>query len=242
MDCFVITCEHGGNRIPPAYRRYFSSFKSLLQTHRGWDPGALEMARQLAKAFGAPCVSSEVSRLVVDLNRSNGHPRQFFDAVPVDPPSLRAEVVAKHWAPYRSEVESLVSEVVKRKHRVIHIASHSFTPVLDGQVRTADVGLLYDPSRPGEAALCDRWKAALRSMDPALRVRRNYPYLGKHDGLTAHLRKRFSPRSYIGIELEINHDTVFGPVPRWKALRRTIIDSLRASTEPQNSVIRKYSQ
>lgn len=232
MDCFVITCEHGGNRVPPAYRRHFAPFQSLLRTHRGWDPGALEMARELAKAFGAPCVSSTTSRLVVDLNRSNGHPHQFFEAVPVDPPYLRAEIVAKHWMPYRSEVESLVASAVARRERVIHIASHSFTPVLDGQVRAADVGLLYDPARSGEVALCDRWKSALRSMDPALRVRRNYPYLGKHDGLTAHLRKRFPPRSYIGIELEINHDAVFGPVPRWKALRRTIIESLRASTEP----------
>lgn len=232
MDCFVITCEHGGNRIPPAYRRYFAPFKSMLQTHRGWDPGALDMARDLARDFHASGVSSTTSRLLVDLNRSMGHPRQFFEATPVDPPSVRAEIVARHYEPYWSEVEALVRDAISQKRRVIHISSHSFTPVLDGEVRTADVGLLYDPARAGEVALCERWKSALRSMDPALRVRRNYPYLGKHDGLTAHLRKRHPPRSYIGIELEINHDTVFGPLPRWKALRKTIIDSLRAATQP----------
>lgn len=232
MDCFVITCEHGGNRIPPAYRRYFAPFKSMLQTHRGWDPGALDMARDLARDFHASGVSSTTSRLLVDLNRSMGHPRQFFEATPVDPPSVRAEIVARHYEPYWSEVEALVRDAISQKRRVIHISSHSFTPVLDGEVRTADVGLLYDPARAGEVALCERWKSALRSMDPALRVRRNYPYLGKHDGLTAHLRKRHPPRSYIGIELEISHDTVFGPLPRWKALRKTIIDSLRAATQP----------
>ena len=39
-----------------------------------------------------------------------------------------------------------------RGRRVIHISSHSFTPELDGKVRSADVGLLYHPGRHGEAA------------------------------------------------------------------------------------------
>ena len=33
---------------------------------------------------------------------------------------------------------------------MIHVSSHSFTPELDGKVRRADVGLLYDPAPRGE--------------------------------------------------------------------------------------------
>jgi predicted N-formylglutamate amidohydrolase len=112
---------------------------------------------------------------------------------------------------------------------VIHISSHSFTPVLNGAVRRADVGLLYHPGRRGEAALCARWKTALSLLDPALRVRRNYPYAGKADGLTSHLRKRFPPSAYVGIELEVNQRIVGAAGPRWTRLRRGRIDSLRTA-------------
>ena len=112
---------------------------------------------------------------------------------------------------------------------MIHISSHSFTPVLDGKVRRADVGLLYDPGRVGEVELCARWKAELAAASPTLRVRRNYPYAGKEDGLTSHLRRRFPPHSYIGIELEINQSIVVSAGRRWATLRRVLIDCLRAA-------------
>ena len=109
---------------------------------------------------------------------------------------------------------------------MIHVSSHSFTPRLNGQVRTADVGLLYDPARPGEVDICARWKAALRETAPALRIRRNYPYAGKGDGLTSHLRRRFSRRAYVGMELEVNQKIVFTGGSPWIALRGALIESL----------------
>ena len=33
---------------------------------------------------------------------------------------------------------------------MIHLSSHSFTPELDGKVRKADIGLIYDPARQRE--------------------------------------------------------------------------------------------
>ena len=76
----VITCEHGGNRIPSPYRDLFHAHQALLDSHRGFDPGALIMAKALATAFAAPLVASTVSRLLVDLNRSVGHPRLHYEA------------------------------------------------------------------------------------------------------------------------------------------------------------------
>lgn len=230
MESFVVTCEHGGNRIPPAYRRFFATWREVLETHRGWDPGALRMAQDLSKAFDAPLVESTMSRLLVDLNRSIGNPDLFSDAIPREPPTLRTEIVTAHYLPYRERAEGLVEQAVGRGHRVVHVSSHSFTPVLDGDVRTADVGLLYDPARPGEAALCTRWKEALADLAPELRVRRNYPYLGRGDGLASHLRKRFGPADYIGVELEVNQAIVFGSASPWKALRGHLVASLRKAT------------
>jgi predicted N-formylglutamate amidohydrolase len=227
IDSFLITCEHGGNRIPASYRSLFHGYHALLDTHRGYDLGALVIARALAKAFRAAFVTSTISRLLVDLNRSIGHPQVFAVATRGAPAKLRAKIVEQHYLPYRLQVERLVRQSVSRGRRVIHISSHSFTPELDGKVRRADVGLLYDPGRRGEAELCARWKASLAAFAPALRVRRNYPYAGKGDGLTTYLRQRFPHGAYVGIELEVNQRIVLTAGRRWTALRGVLIDSLR---------------
>ncbi len=201
----------------------------MLLTHRGYDFGALRMARELAASFDAPIVASTVTRLLVDLNRSIGHPRLHTESVRHAPREERERIVAEHYLPYRARVENLIRTATGRGWRVIHVASHSFTPKLDGKVRNADVGLLYDPGRAGERRICARWKAALREALPHLRVRRNYPYSGTDDGFIPFLRSRFRPSAYIGIEIEINQRIVVGAPRGWAELRSAVIESLRAT-------------
>lgn len=229
-DHVLITCEHGGKRIPPRYRPLFAGFEALLETHRGYDPGALALARQMARALAAPLFVSTTSRLLIDLNRSTGHPKLYSEATRTAPAEVRREIFGSYYLPYRSRVEAHIAEAFARGSRVIHLASHSFTPVLDGDVRNADVGLLYDPARAGEAALCRRWQACLEDAAPGLTVRRNYPYTGKSDGFTAYLRRRFPPAAYLGIELEINQKHVFAGERRWRALRSQVIEALIRAT------------
>jgi predicted N-formylglutamate amidohydrolase len=226
-DFVLITCEHGGNRIPAYYRPLFRGQKRLLNSHRGYDAGALQMAKELAVALEAPLVASTVSRLLVDLNRSIGHPRFHLDVVRGAGSQVREEIIERYYRLYRTKAEHHVHHAVAHGRRVVHVSSHSFTPELNSKVRTADIGLLYDPSRPGEVALCARWQASLQALAPQLNVRRNYPYAGKGDGLTRDLRRRYSPRAYVGIELEINQKHVCGPARQWAALRKATIESLR---------------
>ncbi|MGO9443577.1 MAG: N-formylglutamate amidohydrolase [Thiobacillaceae bacterium] len=223
---FVITCEHGGNRIPAPYHELFTGHQALLDSHRGFDPGALAMARALAAALAAPRVVCTISRLLVDLNRSVGHPRVHAEPIRTAPDALRQRILTHYYLPYRAQVEGLVRQAIADHGRVIHLSSHSFTPELDGKLRNADIGLLYDPARPGEVDLCKRWKAALNTLAPDLTIRRNYPYAGKGDGLTARLRRCFPADAYVGIELEINQKHVIHAGRPWTALRRVIVDSL----------------
>lgn len=228
-DYVIVTCEHGGNRIPASYRYLFHGHQALLTTHRGYDPGALRLAQALAKTLRASLVTSMISRLLIDLNRSIGHPQLYSVATRGAPTDVRAQIVGEYYQPYRARVERLVRQVVSQGRRVIHVSSHSFTPVLNGKRRNADVGLLYNPSRQGEANLCAHWKSALVARAPELRVRRNYPYAGKGDGLTSYLRDTFPRDAYIGIELEVNQRIVFDAGRRWTALRRVLIDSFRTA-------------
>lgn len=226
-DHFLITCEHGGNRIPSPYRRLFRGFEALLQTHRGYDAGALALARGLAKALAASLFVSSTSRLLIDLNRSIGHPRLYSEASRDASAAVRREILERHYLPYRNKVEAAIADAIAHGRRVIHISSHSFTPQLDGSVRNADIGLLYDPARPGEAELCKRWQASIKNQAPGLKVRRNYPYAGKSDGLTAYLRRRFPAGAYVGIELEINQKHVFKGGRHWRHVRESVIAALQ---------------
>jgi len=232
-DYLLISCEHGGNRIPPRYRKLFSGLEDLLQTHRGFDAGALGMARNLAKSLGAPLFFSITSRLLIDLNRSIGHPKLYSDATRNASVMVRREILNNCYLPYRNRVETDIAAAIARGSRVIHIAAHSYTPELNGTVRNADIGLLYDPARNEEAALCRCWQAQFKGVAPGLKVRRNYPYKGNSDGFTAYLRRRFPAGRYIGIELEINQKHVSDRGLR--AVRLTVIDALHRTLQTSSS-------
>lgn len=228
---YLISCEHGGNHIPPQYLDCFAGHEALLASHRGHDPGALAVARDLAQALDAQLIWSGTSRLLIDLNRSPGHPKLYSEVTRALPASARREIFGQYYLPYRSRAEKAIAQAIADGGRVIHVSSHSFTPVLDGVVRNADVGLLYDPARPGERLLCREWLAALNACMPALRVRRNYPYTGKSDGLTAWLRRQHAADEYIGIELEINQRIVEGGGEDWRQLREGLVASLARTLE-----------
>lgn len=222
----VITCEHGGNRVPAPYRYLFRSCRTLLESHRGFDPGALVMATTLARNFDAPLLTSTVSRLVVDLNRSIGHRNLHSEAIRTLPAAIRQEIVEYYYQPYRTEAERLVAQGIARRGRVIHISCHSFTNNFNGVVRHADIGLLYDPARQGESALCANWKSVLKVSASDLEVRRNFPYEGRNDGFTSALRKKFPSDVYLGIELELNQKNLLLPARQWTVLRKSVITSL----------------
>ncbi len=223
----VISCEHGGREVPADHAARFAGAEAVLGSHRGWDPGALLLAREMASAFAAPLFFATTTRLLIDLNRSIGHRQLFSEFTRGLPRTERDAVVAAHYRPHRDQIEADIAARIARGETVTHIASHSFTPVMAGVVRQADVAWLYDPRRPREATLAQRWMRALAARAPLLRLRRNYPYQGRGDGLTALLRKRFGGDAYVGIELEVNQRFVDAGGAAWAGLRGDLVASLR---------------
>ena len=222
----LVTCEHGGNRIPARYWPLFRKHRDALESHRGYDPGALTLARELAKAYGAELVFSTTSRLLVELNRSPHHRQVFSEISKTLPPEERERVIGRYYEPYREWVQAQVAGAIERGERVLHVSSHSFTPSLNGEVRRADVGLLYDPKRGAERALSAGWLTALRAAAPRLKVRRNYPYRGDADGLTTHLRRLHKDADYAGIEIEVNQKFALGDAEAFRGVRKVLIQTL----------------
>lgn len=226
----LFTCEHAGHRVPQEYAGLFRGAARVLASHRGWDPGALPMARALSRRLQAPLLSVPWSRLLVEANRTPTNPRIWSPYTTELDRRQRERILERYWWPHRRRVEEAVGSAVAAGDRVLHVAVHSFAPVLDGEVRRVDVGLLYDPARPWERALCRRWQAEILRMEPALRVRRNQPYRGVADGLTTWLRRRLPARSYAGVELEMSQALLGGG--RRAGLARVLARSLEALLEP----------
>ncbi len=103
--CLLLSCEHGGNQVPTAYRALFAGAAAALQSHRGWDPGALQFARQLARTLGAPLYAASTTRLLVDLNRSIGNRSLFSEFTRPLPAAERRAIVALHYRPHRDRAE-----------------------------------------------------------------------------------------------------------------------------------------
>ncbi len=200
----IISCEHGGNRVPVKYKALFKEGKEALSSHRGYDPGALAVYNILCQNLPSRHLSSRVSRLLVELNRSLHHPNLFSEFTRTLPEDQKRVLLASHYHPYRNTLTAMIETHVHHGTPVLHLSVHSFVPELNGQVRNADIGLLYDPGRRWEKEYCHRLKNILQKTSPLLRVRFNYPYLGKADGLTTWLRKKFPEELYAGIELEVN--------------------------------------
>jgi len=208
-----------------------------LQSHRGWDPGALELAEHFAARYHAPLFASTVTRLLVELNRSLHHRRLFSEFMRSLTAAEKEDILAAYYLPHRQAVEEHIARERDRGRCVVHIGVHTFTPVLDGEVRQADIGLLYDPKRPAERAWCDAWQSRLAETAPALRVRRNYPYLGTADGFTTYLRTRFADRDYAGIELEVNQRFPLQAKAAWRKLQAALVTSLSAAANAKASSV-----
>lgn len=207
MPKIFLSCEHASNKVPPALEKYFLSdaAQATLKTHRGYDIGAFEIFRGLGQRLNPIfSLAGSYTRLAIDLNRNSNRNRRYSEWTESASAAEKSEL-EDYFADFRKKFLAALNDYfVQNPEQVIHISVHSFTPELNDFVRNADIGLLYDPARKPEAAFAQAWKSNLLKIRPDLRVRFNYPYLGKTDGHTTALRKIFPAERYVGFELEMN--------------------------------------
>lgn len=198
-----LTCEHAVNSIPSSYQALFKPHQALLDTHRGIDFGALEIALSMQEVFACDLVQATTSRLLIDCNRSLG-PRCFSKiSTPLSLPE-KQKIIDQYYLPYRQKVLQCIEKYRAQGLQVMHCSVHSFTPILNNEIRTVDIGFLYDPKRSLEKKWAKVWKEELSKESKAYRIRMNSPYQGISDGLTTALRKKYLPEEYLGLELECN--------------------------------------
>lgn len=226
----IITCEHAGNEVPREYRHLFEDHPEPLETHRGIDIGALKLTNTIAEKMQQKPYLHTVTRLLVDLNRSVQSPTLFSEFTREEPLSVREDIFENYYRPHREKVEKRVQQIIDQGDRAMHVGIHTFTPVWEGEERDVDVGFLYDPTRDGEQQFCQLWRKQLAEKQKGLRLRMNQPYRGTMDGFTTYLRRNYSGREYLGMEIEVSQWFASSVSDeKWNNLQDNIALSLRAA-------------
>lgn len=224
----LITCEHAVNHVPEELTHLFADCPEVLRSHRAFDQGAAELARHIANTLSSPLFEAKLTRLLVDHNRSPHNRSLWTEFSRGLSASEKLRLLDNYYRPFRGEVAGWISESLEDECKVVHVSVHSFTPVLDGEQRAVDIGLLYDPGRTEEGFFADVWKSRISACRPDLRVRFNVPYRGRSDGHLTSYRELYESRDYVGIELEINQSLVAAE-DGWPALQKQVADSLKDS-------------
>jgi predicted N-formylglutamate amidohydrolase len=229
-EVLVLSCEHAVNTVPAPWAPLFAGAESLLDSHEGWDPGALDLARHLARELHAPLCAHDATRLVIEPNRSEENPKIWsVVTAPLDDDEKR-RILERVYRPHRDAVERTIRDRIDAGGVVVHLGVHTFTPILDGEERVTDIGLLFDPSRPGEDAFCRAWQDRLTERLPGFVVELNQPYAGTDDGLTTVFRRVFPSDRYRGLEIEVSQ-RYLDDAAAWTDLRAAICTTLRETLD-----------
>ncbi len=204
----VISCEHASNRVP-APLRAGPGDRTWLGTHWGWDIGARSFSLELARLTGASALLARFSRLVCDANRPPEHPdlvRKEIEAHRLgfnrrlDDPELRRRLELYHH-PYHQELDRLTAATVARGRGCLLLSVHSFTPVWGVDLRSTEIGVLYDDHED------QAWRLAKRIRGLGFDAALNEPYSGKA-GLIYAAARHGRAHGVVFLELELNQALV----------------------------------
>jgi predicted N-formylglutamate amidohydrolase len=180
----LVTCDHATNTVPPQVNGGSLGLpQAEMARHIAYDPGAAGVAHALAAALGAPVISSNFSRLVIDPNRGEDDPTLFmriYDGtiIPANRHADAAEVEYRKELCYRPYHAALGELAALRRDRVI-VSIHSFTPQLQGRApRPWHLGILHSHL---DSRLATPLLARLGA-EPDLCIGDNQPYGGHLPG------------------------------------------------------------
>ncbi|TCT09195.1 putative N-formylglutamate amidohydrolase [Tepidamorphus gemmatus] len=206
---FVILCDHASNRVPAGFGEPGLGEEDMRR-HIAWDPGALPVARMLARLLGAPLLYPDASRLLIDCNRPIDAPdsvtvRSEDTSIPGNadlPADLRARRISGIYEPYHAAIDALLDERARAGAQSVLVAVHSFTPVYRGRPRPWHLGILYGRDR----RIADSLFATYRG-EPETVIGDNEPY-GPWDGVYHTLERHGEARGLPCVMLEIRNDLI----------------------------------
>lgn len=207
----LLVCDHASRRFPKSMGT-MGLDPVARRCHLALDIGAGALTERLAKSLGATAVLCQYSRLIVDCNRQLMDPGAFLEfgdgvVVPGNRNLHQADKDARaneiYW-PYHKAVDGQIERLRRESTNPVLVSIHSFTPVMNGESRTWEMGVLWDQDRVTAKIFVHDLREA------GYLVGDNEPYSGKapQDFTIDHHAERIS-LPHVGIEIRqdlIHHD------------------------------------
>jgi predicted N-formylglutamate amidohydrolase len=176
----LLVCDHASCQFPKSLGD-MGLDPFARRCHLAVDIGAGPLTERLAASLGVTAVLAQYSRLVMDCNRQLMDPSaflQFGDGILVpgnrnlhqDEKDLRAKAL---YRPYHEAVDKQVQRLLSAGPAPSFIAVHSFTPVMNGEARPWEMGVLWDTDTRLRDIFLEDFSAA------GYLVGDNEPYSGK---------------------------------------------------------------
>lgn len=224
----LLVCDHASCRFPASLGD-MGLDPFARRCHLAVDIGAGPLTECLSDSLGVTAVLAQYSRLVVDCNRELLDPGAFLefgDGILV-PGNRRLSQAGKnaraeeiYW-PYHRAIEGQIKRLSSIGPAPAFISIHSFTPVLDGESRPWEIGILWDTdARLPEIFLSDFRAAGFLTGD-------NEPYSGRAPQdytVDNHAEARGLP--HLGIEVRQDLIDDVAGVERIAAVMHKIIKSI----------------
>jgi len=176
----LLVCDHA-SCLFPASLGDMGLDPFAQRCHLAIDIGAGPLTERLAMNLGVTAVLQNYSRLIVDCNRQLMDPGAFLEygdgiLVPGNrnlhqaDKDLRAD--ALYW-PYHRAIDEQIQRLSNAGSPPAFIAIHSFTPVLNGESRAFQIGVLWDKDESLREIFLEGFR------DAGYYVGDNEPYSGK---------------------------------------------------------------
>lgn len=240
----LLICDHASRRFPgslgsmgldPAARR----------CHLALDIGAGALTEWLAESLGVTAVLCQYSRLIVDCNRQLMDPGAFLEfgdgiVVPGNrnlrqaDKDIRANEI--YW-PYHKAIDGQIERLSQQDVEPVFISIHSFTPVMNGEFRTWEMGVLWDQDRVTSEVFVHELRAA------GYLVGDNEPYSGKApQDFTIDHHAQPIRLPHVGLEIRqdlIHHDD---GVERIAEVMHKVIETILTRVKPTDIASKQPSK
>ena len=237
----LLVCDHASRRFPGALGT-MGLDPFARRCHLAVDIGAGPLTEKVAAELGVTAVLCQYSRLIVDCNRQLMDPGaylEFSDGVVIpgnrnlhrEEKEQRADAI--YW-PYHNAIEAEIARLRAAGVEPVFVSIHSFTPVMNGESRTWEMGVLWDKDRVTAEVFINELREA------GFLVGDNEPYSGKapQDFTIDHHAEPIA-LPHVGIEIRqdlIHHED---GVERIGEIMKKVIASVPARINPTDIASRQ---
>lgn len=233
----ILLCDHAANFVPDDLDQLGVPAEQF-DRHIGYDIGAADTTRELARLLGVPALLTTFSRLVIDPNRGRDDPTlvmRLSDGAVV-PGNARIneagieERIRRFYDPYDAAITTMIEGALESGVTPAIVSIHSFTPVWRGVPRPWEIGLLWHQDK----RMTDFLLAELAGS--GLTIGDNEPYLGGLPGDT--IDRHATRRGLANVLIELRQDLIATPQGAQNWARRLEPLLSKAASLPEMHEIR----